>query len=405
MIQKILCLMALVPTLAMAQDIVVVSAATFLSEFPVAPDSIASAFGSNLAPGTEAATITPLPISLQGTSVTIVDAAAQVHECPLFFVSPGQINFLIPAAAATGTASIRVGPGGLALQPEGSEGGPPPSQFEIAAVSTGLFNVTELEWLSGFVLKVDADGTQTFLPIVELQGDQIVPVPLQMSPGGDESASYYIVAYGTGNRGSGDLEAVHSYIGFDDSVGFAEDEIPTLYNGPQGDFVGLDQTNAGPISRSLEWFGGGDRAFALEVDGDFSNLAWLNVAPNPNAPVITNPSFELEAGSPPRVVYGFDYSDADGDLGPLAVFWEWEDATRFCQSSLTLGEGPSTGQTSGRLQFFDTKGFGVQLGPIESVSFYVADSGGHVSNEVVYVPDPPGSLGGFAESCDQVFDK
>jgi uncharacterized protein (TIGR03437 family) len=404
MIRYVLPFLLVLSAALQAQEVVVVSAASFATDFPVAPESIASAFGTDLAPGAEAAAVTPLPTVLQGTSVTIIDSAGQSHLCPLFYMSPGQINFLVPPEVALGTATIQVAPAAAALRAPGANQSTKTGELEIAAVSTGLFTVTELNWMSGFILRVDADGTQTYLPTVELNDDgEVVPVPVEMSPGGDETAEFYAILYGTGNRGSGNLETVRTYIGLDESVGDDIDLIPTFFNGPQGDFVGLDQTNAGPISRAMEWFGGGDRPLALEVDGDFSNLAWINVAPNPNAPVITNPSFVL-ADSPRRIVHEFDFEDADGDMGPLDVNLVWEDATRFCFRTIELGEGPFTGQTSGRLQFFDNKDSGTQLGDILSVSFFVIDGAAHFSNIVDYFP-PEGSLPGFMENCDDIIEK
>jgi uncharacterized protein (TIGR03437 family) len=58
---------------------------------PPAPGSIGSLFGANLAPGTEAAGAVPLPTILMGVSVSVNNVPA-----PLFFVSPGQINFQFP---------------------------------------------------------------------------------------------------------------------------------------------------------------------------------------------------------------------------------------------------------------------------------------------------------------------
>jgi len=389
-----------------AQEVAVVSAASFAEGFPVAPDSIASAFGENLAPATAAATETPLPTVLSGVSVTLVDSAGVSHLCPLFFVSPGQINFLVPAEVAVGTAEVRVGPAAPGVRVEGSAG-IPTGEVAIAAVGAGLFTTTELDWMSGFILRVDADGTQTFLPTVELNAEnEVVPVELEMSPNGDESADFYLIAYGTGNRGSGDLEAVETYIGLNEDVGSPDDLIPTLYNGPQGDFVGLDQTNAGPIPRDMEWFGGGDRAIWLCVDGACSNLAWIQVAPNPNAPVISNAAFNLRQDLDPiRMEYAFDVEDADGDLAPFRVVWAWEDDRRFCLSSAEIPIEGIEGVTDTRVNFTIAKENGLVLGDIERVYFSISDNAGHVSNEIEYVPDPPGSLPGFREDCGQIIDK
>lgn len=67
----------------------VVNAASYMGR--VAPGSLFSIFGSDLATASEGAVTTPLPTSLAGTSVTIGGKPA-----PLVFVSAGQINAQVP---------------------------------------------------------------------------------------------------------------------------------------------------------------------------------------------------------------------------------------------------------------------------------------------------------------------
>ncbi len=71
---------------------------------PIAKGSIASIFGENLAPRTAAAEGFPLPTELAGVKVRVggpkqlpSDQSEIVVEAPLFFVSPGQINFMVPS--------------------------------------------------------------------------------------------------------------------------------------------------------------------------------------------------------------------------------------------------------------------------------------------------------------------
>ena len=69
-----------------------------------APDSIASLFGTKLASTTVSAPATgALPTALDGTSVYVSGAAA-----PLFFVSTGQINYLVPNGTPAGPAQVVV---------------------------------------------------------------------------------------------------------------------------------------------------------------------------------------------------------------------------------------------------------------------------------------------------------
>lgn len=83
-----------------------VSAASY-SFSAVAGKSIVSAFGTNLATSTQIAATNPLPTSLAGASVSVQDFKGVERAAPLFFVSPNQINYEIPAGTAPGAALIK----------------------------------------------------------------------------------------------------------------------------------------------------------------------------------------------------------------------------------------------------------------------------------------------------------
>jgi uncharacterized protein (TIGR03437 family) len=74
----------------------VVSAASWAT--PVAPGSVVAIFGTQLAAATAAASGYPLPINIEGTSVTVNGVSAH-----LYFVSPGQINAQLPSLAEYAT--------------------------------------------------------------------------------------------------------------------------------------------------------------------------------------------------------------------------------------------------------------------------------------------------------------
>jgi uncharacterized protein (TIGR03437 family) len=84
-----------------------VSAASF-NFSSIAPKSIVAAFGANLATVTRAATAQPLPTELSGTRVTVQDFAGVERAAPLFFVSPTQINYEIPADSKPGPALVKI---------------------------------------------------------------------------------------------------------------------------------------------------------------------------------------------------------------------------------------------------------------------------------------------------------
>jgi uncharacterized protein (TIGR03437 family) len=72
----------------------------------VAPGSLATIFGSNLAGSTARAESFPLPVKLAGATVVINNTAV-----PLVYASPQQINFQVPSTLAAGAASLYVAVG------------------------------------------------------------------------------------------------------------------------------------------------------------------------------------------------------------------------------------------------------------------------------------------------------
>ena len=114
-----------------------VSAPNFLPRLTAG--AIVSVFGSNLASGTVAATTSPLPTTLGGVSVTVGGVSA-----PLFFVSPGQINFQIPwEMIGRAQAPLRVTADGLA-------GGP--ANLDLTGFGPGLFSTNSAGSGQGSVL-------------------------------------------------------------------------------------------------------------------------------------------------------------------------------------------------------------------------------------------------------------
>src|SRR5262249_13517626 len=88
------------------------SAASYFSD-QLASESIAAFFGLDLATETKAAPGLPLPTTLGGASVKVRDGVGVERLAPLFFVSPGQINFQMPPGTEPGTCFLTVvKPGG-----------------------------------------------------------------------------------------------------------------------------------------------------------------------------------------------------------------------------------------------------------------------------------------------------
>ncbi|MFN0086763.1 MAG: kelch repeat-containing protein [Blastocatellia bacterium] len=130
------------------------SAASFAPS--LAPKAIVAAFGTSLATGTQAAVSQPLPTDLAGTIVRVTDAGGTTRPAPLFFVSPLQINYQIPAETSPGfsivtitsgdgrtaTGAIQILPAAPALFTLSKDGKGPAAAIDAFTFAPGPFNAT-----------------------------------------------------------------------------------------------------------------------------------------------------------------------------------------------------------------------------------------------------------------------
>ncbi len=234
-----------------------VSAASF-SAGELTAEGIVAAYGTGLATATLAATATPLPTTLAGTSVAVRDSAGVTRAAPLFFVSSGQINLLIPTGTAAGLANILVTSGDSSLS-----GG----DVTIAAVAPGLFtmNTNGQGVVAAVALRVQANGTQTYETVATFNSgtQRWVTKPIDLGPATD---TVYLIAYGSGFRNRTALANVSTTIG-----GTA---MQTDFAGKQGGLVGVDQLNV-LLARSL--IGRGELDLVLRVDGKPANTVKVNI--------------------------------------------------------------------------------------------------------------------------------
>ncbi|MCI0525088.1 MAG: hypothetical protein L0Y75_07470 [Acidobacteria bacterium] len=233
------------------------SAASFKPDV-LASESIASIFGSDLATSTQTSAAIPLPTTLANASVRVKDIAGIERLAPLFYVSPTQINFLIPAGVANGAITLTV------LK---SDQTAPSGAAQIATIAPALFsaNANGQGVAAGLVLRIRSNGSRSFEPIAEFDSTQnrLVSAPIDLGPATDD---VFLVLFGTGLRFRSSLAAVALKIGGVDA--------PALYAAEQGDFAGLDQINA-RIPRSLE--GRGEVDVTLMVDGVSANTPRVSV--------------------------------------------------------------------------------------------------------------------------------
>lgn len=220
-----------------------VSAASFSSATGLAAEAMVAAFGVNLATTTQAATSLPLPTTLAGATVSVRDSLGVERFAPLFFVSPSQINYLVPNGTATGPATITISGGGALST----------GAVNIANVAPGLFTRTA-NGLGAPAAVASADGGVTF-PI-QLANADGTPVEIQ--------AGNIVVLFGTGLR-------FHSGAVTASAGGVAS---TPLFVGAQGGFAGLDQIN---WIVPQELAGKGELDLTFTLDGRTTNPVKIKV--------------------------------------------------------------------------------------------------------------------------------
>lgn len=234
-----------------------VSAASF-SGATLATEGITAVFGSRLATATQVAATQPLPTSLAGTSVMVRDSLGMQRVAPLFFVSPGQINYQIPPGTAAGQALITI---------TGGDGTVSSGTAQIAAVAPSLFtaNASGQGVPAATLLRVKANGEQVYEPVAVFDSNlnQFVARTIQLGP---ESEQDFLILFGTGLRYRSALSNVTATI--------RGESVPVLYAGPQPDFVGLDQVNIA-LPRNLANRGSVD--VVLMADQQITNAVRISI--------------------------------------------------------------------------------------------------------------------------------
>ena len=255
-----------------------VSAASFVgAPAALAPNSIVAAFGTNLAPGTLAASSQPLPTTLLGTTVTVNGAPA-----PLYFVSPTQINYLIPAGTAAGEAEVVVTTTLAGGDQVTSRGG-----ARIAAVAPAIFtaNANGAGAPAAVTGRVNASGVFVIDPGLPLEPDplqpgRLLPAPIDVGTG---ERPAFLILFGTGLR-QAPAGAARALIG---GV-----EVPITPAAAPG-FTGLDQVNL-QIPATLK--GRGRVEVTLVAGGVSSNAVTVNLAGTPSAALAVS-GFSVEDGA------------------------------------------------------------------------------------------------------------
>jgi uncharacterized protein (TIGR03437 family) len=223
----------------------------------LAEESIVAAFGSDLATTTEAATALPLPTTLGGTTVKIQDGADVEQSAALFFVSPNQVNYLVPLGTKPGFATVTVTNANNKGMAESTQ---------VLTIAPGIFtaNSDGRGVPAAFALRVSADGSQRFDPVFRFDPAQnsFVPTPIDL---GAETDQVFLVLFATGLRG-----VAPSLIDATIDEGLAD----IVFAGAAPGFEGVDQVN---IRLTRRLIARGEVGLALMADDQKANPVTISI--------------------------------------------------------------------------------------------------------------------------------
>lgn len=220
----------------------------------LAPGSLASIFGPAMASVTAQASSLPLPSSLGGVGVRGHDGAGLDRGAAIAYVSPGQINFVIPDGVAPGIATVNITTGSATLSATAVIQRIAPTLFSMNGNGAGVAAAT--------AVRVPAGGAQSALAVFQCGASGCVSAAIDLSDG----APVYVTLYGTGIRNRDSLAHV--------SVLLNGAAVPALYAGSQPQFPGLDQVNF-QLPASLR--GAGEVSAAVTVEGRVFNAVTLSI--------------------------------------------------------------------------------------------------------------------------------
>ena len=216
----------------------------------VTPESIASIYGSNLSGRRRnLANVQPSAADRRGVTLTVTDSAGTVRVAPLMYVSPSQINFVVPSGSAAGPATFATATTTTTAMIQSVA----PTLFSMSGDGRGVA-AAEAIAVQG--------NSQTPVAVFQCSATGCVSTPIQLGA----SQTVYLILYGTGIRSRSSLDNV--------TVNIGGTNVPVLYAGAQPSFEGLDQVNVAlPVSLS----GSGEVNIVLTVDGQSGNPVTVNI--------------------------------------------------------------------------------------------------------------------------------
>jgi uncharacterized protein (TIGR03437 family) len=168
------------------------------------------------------------------------------------YVSPSQINFVIPLGSASGSATFAVANSSSST---GTIQSVAPTLFSMSGDGRGVAAANAIAVAAG-------SPVQSPVPVFQCTTSGCVATPISLTA----NTTVYLILYGTGIRNRSALSNVTANIGGTNAA--------VLYAGPQPSFEGLDQVN---LAIPLSLRGSGEVNIVLTVDGQTANVVTVNI--------------------------------------------------------------------------------------------------------------------------------
>jgi uncharacterized protein (TIGR03437 family) len=191
-------------------------------------------------------------LALGGVTLSVTDAAGATRAAPLLYVSPVQINFVVPDGTEPGLATLLVAGQTFTAAIQSVA----PTLFSMNGAGSGVAAATAI------VVQAANPLLQSPVPVFQCAGSSCASVPIVLGV----DTPVYVSFFGTGIRNRSSLANVAVTI---NGIG-----VPVLYAGPAPGFTGLDQVNVGLV---LTLRGSGESKVILTVDGQTANTVTINV--------------------------------------------------------------------------------------------------------------------------------
>jgi len=195
---------------------------------------------------------------------SIIDSAGNTTIAPLFYVSPDQVDFRVPATVASGLAKVVVDSSGVNQTA---------ANVQISAVAPALFTLNNSGLAASYAVRVSAGGGQTVEQVYSQDNTGLISAnPINL---GSSTDQVYLILYGTGFDTAGTSNVMATVNGV---------SAPVLYARPGGS-AGQDQVNillpaslAGTGNLNVQLTAAGIAANPVQITIQQGSVRALNVS-------------------------------------------------------------------------------------------------------------------------------